>query len=315
MGYKADQRLPSEIEGVYRPREPPPALPPRGPREEAEETLHLAGSSTEDFYPPTYDKSQTDSLLGSSAQNRSIHDGADESPSTLLPQESGDGRRKLLLIYIHGFVGNETSFAEFPAHVHTIATERLAETHVVYSKVYPRYKTRDSIEFVRDQFSKWLGPHESANTDVILLGHSMGGMLAAEVTLLRSPGNLSVSKHGILGTLNLDAPFLGMHPSVIKSGLASLFKGAPEAETAARQRTAQGIAVLPVAPSETSLERQSTTQSIKSQSSNKSPHRLDREDHGRLLGLTRLTLTTTQPSTTTRGCRTVRALRASCTSL
>src|SRR5438045_5011817 len=40
------------------------------------------------------------------------------STQSLIPSESGrDGRRKLLLIYIHGFLGNETSFRSFPAHV------------------------------------------------------------------------------------------------------------------------------------------------------------------------------------------------------
>jgi surfactin synthase thioesterase subunit len=61
--------------------------------------------------------------------------------------------------------------------------ETLSETHAVYSKVYPRYKTYKSIEVASDNFSAWLEPHESPTTDVILLGHSMGGLLAAEVIL------------------------------------------------------------------------------------------------------------------------------------
>ena len=49
----------------------------------------------------------------------------------------------------------------------------------------------------------------------------MGGILSAEVALL--------NKHRILGTINFDTPFLGMHPGVIASGLGSLFTSAPEA--------------------------------------------------------------------------------------
>lgn len=64
--------------------------------------------------------------------------------------------------------------------------ETLSETHAVYSKVYPRYKTYKSIEVARDNFSAWLEPHESPKTDVILIGHSMGGLLAAEVILMVS---------------------------------------------------------------------------------------------------------------------------------
>jgi len=117
-------------------------------------------------------------------------------------------------------MGNETSFQSFPAHVHNVVTVRLAESHVVHTKIYPKYKSRKHIEFARDGFSEWLRPHESPNTDVILLGHSMGGILSAEVALLES--------HRILGTINFDTPFLGMHPGVIASGLGSLFRPAPD---------------------------------------------------------------------------------------
>lgn len=54
-------------------------------------------------------------------------------------------------------MGNETSFQSFPAHVHNYVTTSLAETHVVHTKVYPRYKSRNRIDFARDDFSKWYG--------------------------------------------------------------------------------------------------------------------------------------------------------------
>lgn len=115
-------------------------------------------------------------------------------------------------------MGNETSFRSFPAHIHNIVTVKLAESHSVHTKIYPKYKSRRHIEFARDGFSDWLRPHESPDTDVILLGHSMGGILSTEVALLKS--------HRILGTINFDTPFLGMHPGVIASGLGSLFRPA-----------------------------------------------------------------------------------------
>ena len=123
-------------------------------------------------------------------------------------------------MYIHGFMGNETSFQSFPAHVHNLVTVRLEGSHVVHTKIYPKYKSRKAIEFARDAFGEWLSPHEGPNTDVVLLGHSMGGLLSAEVALLQ--------RHRILGTINFDTPFLGMHPGVIASGLGSLFRPAPE---------------------------------------------------------------------------------------
>jgi hypothetical protein len=60
-----------------------------------------------------------------------------------------------------------------------------------------------------------LTPHETPWTDVVLLGHSMGGLLAADIALL--------FRHNIIGVINFDVPFLGMHPGIVKAGLASIF--------------------------------------------------------------------------------------------
>lgn len=66
-----------------------------------------------------------------------------------------EGKRRLLLIYIHGFLGSEDSFCQFPGMVHDLLTVSLAETHVVYSKIYPRYKTRGPLQKARDGISQW----------------------------------------------------------------------------------------------------------------------------------------------------------------
>ena len=129
-------------------------------------------------------------------------------------------------------MGNETSFQSFPAHVHNLMTVKLEGSHVVHTKIYPKYKSRKAIEFARDAFSEWLSPHEGSDTDVVLLGHSMGGLLSAEVSLLGG--------HRILGTINFDTPFLGMHPGVIASGLGSLFRPAPDSPTPVSAGTEAG---------------------------------------------------------------------------
>lgn len=58
----------------------------------------------------------------------------------------------------------------------------------------------------------------------------MGGILATEVALLPpySRGNAEKFRHRILGTINFDTPFLGMHPGVVVSGIGSLFRPAPK---------------------------------------------------------------------------------------
>ncbi|KAK3326528.1 hypothetical protein B0H66DRAFT_472660 [Apodospora peruviana] len=145
-------------------------------------------------------------------------------------------RRTLLLIYIHGFMGNDSSFRSFPAHIHSYLKEALAETHVIHTKIYPRYKTYKAIDVARDNFSLWLEPHEAPTTDVVLIGHSMGGLLAADVALQQTPNHPygeSPFRHRILGTISLDAPLLGLHPGIVVSGIASLFRPAatPQAVT------------------------------------------------------------------------------------
>jgi hypothetical protein len=52
-------------------------------------------------------------------------------------------------------MGNEMSFQSFPAHVHNLLTVLVAETHVLHTKIYPRYKSRKPIENARDDFSDW----------------------------------------------------------------------------------------------------------------------------------------------------------------
>jgi hypothetical protein len=47
----------------------------------------------------------------------------------------------------------------------------------------------------------------------------MGGLLAADIAL--------VFRHRIVGVINFDVPFLGMHPGIIKAGLGSIFSPPP----------------------------------------------------------------------------------------
>ena len=86
----------------------------------------------------------------------SAQDPRSSSSQSLVPEDSlHGGKRRLLMIYIHGFMGNETSFQSFPAHVHNLITVKLRETHQVHTKIYPRYKSRRAIEGARDYFSDW----------------------------------------------------------------------------------------------------------------------------------------------------------------
>lgn len=87
----------------------------------------------------------------------SSHDPRSSSTQSLVPDPSAEnaGRRRLLLVFIHGFMGNETSFRSFPAHVHNLVTITLEDSHVVHTKIYPRYRSRNLLEVARDDFSRW----------------------------------------------------------------------------------------------------------------------------------------------------------------
>ncbi|KAJ5546538.1 hypothetical protein N7494_004123 [Penicillium frequentans] len=144
-------------------------------------------------------------------------------------------RRRLLLIYIHGFNGSESTFSDMPVHVHSALAALLSESHVVYTRIYPRFKTRGEYQLAVKRFSGWLEPHESHDLDVILLGHSMGGIIAADVALLQKD-KTAKAKHRILGIISYDTPYLGLHPHVVSTGIGSLFGkdgGVPEEQVSA----------------------------------------------------------------------------------
>lgn len=159
-----DQKLADEQRPSYQPPVPstpnnrgrvPPPLPPR--------------ALTNTAPPPPYtlqDERRTETeTISERTENISeqwhSHDPRSSSMQSLHPVESRHDRRTLLLVYIHGFMGNETSFQSFPAHLHNLLAMTLAESHVVHTKIYPRYKSRRAIEFARDDFSKWQGPNDS----------------------------------------------------------------------------------------------------------------------------------------------------------
>lgn len=233
MGYKQDQNLFPE---TYRPpsestdleeqalptaRGPPPPLPPRATLDSLQDQHHDAPPPYTETTPTYHSQPLTNSWTAQDPRSSSTQSLVPHNdPTTDRDGNRTDGKRTLLLVYIHGFMGNETSFQSFPAHVHNLVTVEMERSHVVHTKIYPKYKSRKAIEFARDTFSDWLRPHEGPDTDIILLGHSMGGLLSAEVALLEG--------HRILGTINFDTPFLGMHPGVIASGLGSLFRPAPD---------------------------------------------------------------------------------------
>jgi hypothetical protein len=130
---------------------------PRSPLElpPSDGTPFLSRRRSEYTAPPQYSEEYERGRMKTSEQWCS-QDPRSSSTQSLRPSESAqDGRRTLLLIYIHGFMGSEMSFQSFPAHVHNLLNILVSETHVLHTKIYPRYKSRKAIEFARDDFSQW----------------------------------------------------------------------------------------------------------------------------------------------------------------
>lgn len=110
------------MNSVQKGKSRPPPLPPR-------QSSSTAMASTESDEPPPYElvahqqRALEKATAPSTRPNPAVvpglehNDPRSSSQQSLVP-EPGDqsGRRTLLLIYIHGFMGDETSFRSFPAH-------------------------------------------------------------------------------------------------------------------------------------------------------------------------------------------------------
>lgn len=148
----ATMATPAQLAEKARMSRPSPLSPTRVPPE-------LPPRANTVFSPPPYSPqdaskdAEVDDMVSNAWKTR---DPRRLSTDSLYPKTSRrDRRRTLLLIYIHGFMGNESSFQSFPAHVHNLLSTILRETHLVHTKIYPRYKSRKTIEFAREEFSSW----------------------------------------------------------------------------------------------------------------------------------------------------------------
>ncbi|KAL1748002.1 hypothetical protein HDZ31DRAFT_30701 [Schizophyllum fasciatum] len=138
------------------------------------------------------------------------------------------------LVYIHGFNGDETTFQSFPTDLQQYLTGIIPPNsrYTVQSSLYPTYKSVKPISTCTRNFLEWLNTQPPGY--VILLAHSMGGLLAAEAVTHASNNPESypgARPSRIIGMIAFDVPFLGMHPHVVITGLASLFSKDDEKET------------------------------------------------------------------------------------
>ncbi|KAH9903649.1 hypothetical protein F4778DRAFT_92794 [Xylariomycetidae sp. FL2044] len=108
-------------------------------------------------------------------------------------------KKTLLLCFIHGFKGGDDTFgakSEFALHLEAVLAAELPKIDV-RAITYPKYETRGDLFECVARFRDWLlekvidmevangtpSPTVDPSVRVILIGHSMGGIVAAETAI------------------------------------------------------------------------------------------------------------------------------------
>lgn len=131
-------------------------------------------------------------------------------------------QKKLLLVFVHGFASNDATFEGFPEHIRTVLSTSLFCQ--VEALLYPTYSTTGNFSNAVDDFCAWLleatekqleGDENTPHRDcwTIIMGHSMGGLLAADAVIKLQAASLQ--RHKVMGLVAFDSPFYGVDHRVI----------------------------------------------------------------------------------------------------
>ncbi|TFL00526.1 hypothetical protein BDV98DRAFT_549784 [Pterulicium gracile] len=162
-----------------------------------------------------------------------------------LPRTNSERKDLLLVIFIHGFKGTDTTFGDFPSRLEHILRETVNHT-IVESIVFPAYETKGDLNHAVIRFSDWLTTlvvekevacgTGARSAKVALCGHSMGGLLAADsiIEFLKNRVDPQTPLWpNIIACLAFDTPYLGVHPHVFKNSATKVAEHADNVRTLA----------------------------------------------------------------------------------
>ncbi|KAH8812040.1 hypothetical protein F5884DRAFT_784182 [Xylogone sp. PMI_703] len=170
-------------------------------------------------------------------------------------------KKTLLLCFIHGFKGGDDTFGNFPEHLRSLVSKGLPDINV-RTIVYPKFETRGDLAECVSRFRDWLlekvidievehqtpSPTIEPSVRTVLVGHSMGGIVAADTVISitsdqaidSNTPEITSSNAAVLnafmfpyiqGVLAFDTPYLGISPGVVAHGAESHYQTATEAYT------------------------------------------------------------------------------------
>ncbi|KFA50447.1 hypothetical protein S40293_08960 [Stachybotrys chartarum IBT 40293] len=184
-------------------------------------------------------------------------------------------KKTLILCFIHGFKGGETTFGEdyrFTEHLRDAVAEKLPKVDVRVL-VYPKFETRGDLGDCVSRFRGWLeekvidievaaatpSPTVDPSVRTILIGHSMGGIVAAETVIGLTAEKPIYSEDGIekserpsfnslmfpyiQGVLAFDTPYLGISPGVVAHNAETQYQSVSAAMSQISQFTGLGTSL------------------------------------------------------------------------
>ncbi|EJU06590.1 hypothetical protein DACRYDRAFT_29757, partial [Dacryopinax primogenitus] len=182
----------------------------------------------------------------------------------------------VLCVFIHGFKGTDGTFCGFPERLKHVLNETLQGTKVE-CVVFPSYETRGDLAEATARFVSWLteltvnleSSHNlrAGGAKVVLCGHSMGGLLAADALLgIAGAESKDADRQGkmiwprIVACIGYDTPYLGLHPNVFKHSMNQMNTYIDAAKAVASEFGLFGLAASPVPTSATGASPQAQAQ-------------------------------------------------------